>query len=328
MKTMKDFRRAMLFMALCATCLFGAKAANTTNDNNEEDDPYKEFVSPQWGLKCPEGHIRLTEYKKLAETDATASKQYDKLLSTMNKAKAKRQKLMKKQLKKVTTRSINVETKAQKYANRLFKRAKIEMMDLGAYRLPDGAIVIEDDKSEKSYVKTLVQWQEGTDSELGRPANKAPILERDMSPNYSAHNEQTWPVYTDVQTVSWGKYGDQPEVFRGKDCTYVVVYNGGLHYHHWFHPCSDSKLVDPETGTQYMVRQLEHFPLDKYYWVHNVTNQCIKRVFIYPPLPEHVKTVDYIPGKIPADEKLSNSAPYEEYRGLEVKTLPTGKVIY
>ena len=331
MKTMKDFRRAMLFMALCATCLFGAKAANTTNDNNEEDDPYKEFVSPQWGLKCPEGYIRLTEYKRLAETDATASKQYDKLRSTMDKAKAKRQKLMKKQLKKVTTRTINVEAKAQKYANRLFKRAKIEMMDLGAYRLPDGTIVIEDDKSEKSYVKTPVQWQKGTDSEAGRPYNQTPTLERDMSPNYSAHNEQTWPVYTDIQTVSREEYykaDDKPQVFRGKDCTYVVDYNRIYYYHHWFHPRSNSKLVDPETGIQYMVRQLEHFPLDKYFWVHNMTDKFIKMVSIYPPLPEHVKTVDLIPGKIPAEEKLGNASPYEEYHGLEVKTLPTGKVIY
>lgn len=321
----------MLAMLLCATCFATRAMANTTNDDNE-DDPYKEFVSPQWGLKCPDGYIRLTEYKKLAETDATARQQYDKLMKLMDKCKAKRQKLMKKAYKKVTTRHPNVEKKAQKYANRLFKRAKIEMMDLGAYRLPDGTIVIEDDKSEKSYVKTPVEWHKGTASETARPYNQAPTQERDMSPNYSAHNEQTWPVYTDVQTVSEEEYaraGGKPQVFRGENCTYVVSYNGWLHYHHWFHPCSDSKLVDPETGTQYVIRYMEHFPLDKYYWVHNVIRKFIKRVSVYPPLPENVTVVDLIPGKIPADEKLSNSSPYQEYKGLKVQDLrQKGKVIY
>ena len=331
MKATLFFRSAMLAMLLCATCFATRAMANTTNDDNE-DDPYKEFVSPQWGLKCPDGYIRLTEYKKLAETDATARQQYDKLMKLMDKCKAKRQKLMKKAYKKVTTRHSNVEKKAQKYANRLFKRAKIEMMDLGAYRLPDGTIVIEDDKSEKSYVKTPVEWNKGTASETARPYNQAPTLEREMSPNYSAHNEQTWPVYTDVQTVSEEEYaraGGKPQVFRGENCTYVVSYNGWLHYHHWFHPNSDNKLVDPETGTQYVIRYMEHFPLDKYYWVHNITRKFIKRVSVYPPLPENVTVVDLIPGKIPADEKLSNSSPYQEYKGLKVQDLrQKGKVIY
>ena len=309
-----------------------SSSSEEETSKDEEEDPYKEFVSPQWGLKCPEGYIRMTEYKELAKTDATAREQLDKLTSLMEKYKAKRQKMMKSAYKKITTRHPDVEAKAQEYANRLFKRAKIEMMDLGAYRLPDGTIVIEDDKSEKSYVKLPVEWQKGTDSDEGRPLNHAPILERDKSPNYSAHNEQTWPVYTDVQTVSDEEYfqaDGKPQVFRGEDCTYVVSYNGYLHYHHWFHPNSTNKLVDPETGTQYMVRYMEHFPSDTYYWVHNVTRKFIKRVSVYPPLPENVTVVDLIPGKIPADEKLSNSSPYEEYRGLKVQDLrQKGKVIY
>ena len=119
MKATLFFRSAMLAMLLCATCFATRAMANTTNDDNE-DDPYKEFVSPQWGLKCPEGYIRMTEYKELAKTDATARKQLDKLTSLMNKYKAKRQKMMKSAYKKITTRHPDVEAKAQKYANRLF----------------------------------------------------------------------------------------------------------------------------------------------------------------------------------------------------------------
>ena len=295
---------------------------------DEEEDPYKEFVSPQWGLKCPEGYIRMTEYKELAKTDAIAREQLDKLTSLMDKYKAKRQEMMKSAYKKVTTRHPDVEAKAQKYADRLFERAKIEMLDLGAYRLPDGTIVIEDDKSEQSYVKRPVEWLKGTDTDKGRPLNQAPTLERDKSPNYDAHNEQTWPVYTDVQTVGEEEYKihrGEPQVIRGKNCTYVVEHYGWLHYHHWFYNDSKSKLVDPKTGAQYMVRYAEHFPMDTYFWVHNVTRKYVRMVSVYPPLPEDVTTVDLIPGIKPAEDQLSNSSPYQVYEGLKVQH---GMVVY
>ena len=305
-----------------------SSSSEEETSKDEEEDPYKEFVSPQWGLKCPEGYIRMTEYKELAKTDATARLQLDQLTSLMDKYKAMRQKMMKRAYKKITTRHPDVEAKAQKYADRLFERAKIEMMDLGAYRLPDGTIVIEDDKSEQSYVKRPVEWLQGTDTDKGRPLNQAPTLERDKSPNYDAHNEQTWPVYTDVQTVGEEEYkiqGKVPQVIRGKNCTYVVEHYGWLHYHHWFYNDSKSKLVDPKTGAQYMVRYAEHFPMDTYFWVHNVTRKYVRMVSVYPPLPEDVTTVDLIPGIKPAEEQLSNSSPYRVYEGLKVQQ---GKVVY
>ena len=305
-----------------------SSSSEKETSKDEEEDPYKEFVSPQWGLKCPEGYIRMTEYKELAKTDATARQQLDQLTSLIDKYKAKRQKMIKRAYKKITTRHPDVEAKAQKYADRLFERAKIEMLDLGAYRLPDGTIVIEDDKSEQSYVKRPVEWLKGTDTDKGRPLNQAPTLERDKSPNYDAHNEQTWPVYTDVQTVREEEYKrdmGKPQVIRGKNCTYVVYHYGWLHYHHWFYNNSNDKLVDPKTGDQYMIRYDEHFPMDTYFWVHNVTRKYVRMVSVYPPLPEDVTTVDLIPGIKPAEEQLSNSSPYRVYEGLKVQQ---GKVVY
>ena len=115
MKTKQSYRSAMWIMLLCTTFFANhAMAQNTNNNNTEEEDPYKEFVSPQWGLKCPEGYIRMTEYKELAKTDATAREQLDKLTSLMDKYKAKRQKMMKSAYKKITTRHPDVEAKAQK----------------------------------------------------------------------------------------------------------------------------------------------------------------------------------------------------------------------
>lgn len=67
MKTNYFFKKMVWAMAIAATC-FVCEA------NAQNDDPYKEFVSPQWGLKCPEGHTRLTEYRAEAEKQSKSEK--------------------------------------------------------------------------------------------------------------------------------------------------------------------------------------------------------------------------------------------------------------
>ena len=89
MKTNYFFKKMVWAMAITATC-FVCEA------NAQNDDPYKEFVSPQWGLKCPEGHTRLTEYRAEAENNPKAKKQYNKLMKRISKAQAKREKVLKK----------------------------------------------------------------------------------------------------------------------------------------------------------------------------------------------------------------------------------------
>lgn len=313
MKTKRFMKNMAWALTLAATCLF-------TEVKAQNDDPYKEFVSPQWGLKCPEGYIRLTEYKALAETDAVAKKQYDKLMKCIDKSKNKRQKTLKKAFKKEKPRFVEAEAKAMKKAAKYFKRAGIEMLDLGAYRLPDGTIVIEDDKH--TLTPQPVTYQSIAKS-------KAPIMERDKSPNYDAHNEQTWPIYTDVETVSAKYIEHKPEVYRGENCTYLVTYNLIGFDYHWFHPSSRSALVDPETGDRYMVRYMEHFALDTYHWIHGQLGKVMRRIAVYPPLPEHIKKIDYSSGEIPAADRLSNVAPHREYHDLEVKeTMPSNQTIY
>ena len=294
------------------------KAVNVTT--NEDDDPYKEFVSPQWGLKCPEGYIRLTEFKAQAQSSTTAKMYYDQLMKCISKAKAKRQKMLGKAYRKKQARFVEVEAKAMKEAAKYFKRAGIEMLDLGAYRLPDGTIVIEDDKH--TLTPQPVTYQAIAKS-------KAPIMERDKSPNYDAHNEQTWPIYTGVETVSTKYIDHKPEIYRGENCTYVVTYNLIGFDYHWFHPNSRSALVDTETGDRYMVRYMEHYALDTYHWIHGQQGQVMRRVAVYPPLPEHIKKIDLVPGEIPAAERLGNVAPHREYNNLEVKAeMPFSNTIY
>ena len=288
-------------------------------DYNEK----KDFISPQWGLELPEGYVRLTDYKKLAETDATAKAQYNQLMSCFRNAQALRKEALTNAYKEKHPRYVSVEEATMAGIKKLFRNAGIEMMEKGAYRLPDGTIVMEDD--QHNLVPQSVDYQRGTTDRDPRLCNKAPRMERDKSPNYSPFNEQTWPVYTNVQTVPTNEYTPEPQVFRGKDCTYVVEHFHIVYNFHWFYNSPSSKLVDTKTNDQYVKRYTEHFHSNNYVWIHGMEGKVIRLIVVFPPLPKNVTAVDYIPGRIPADERLSNALPYKEYKKLKVQELDESK---
>ena len=286
----------------------------------EEDDPYKEFVSPQWGFKCPEGYIRLTEYEELTKTDKNAAKQYTLLVNTMQTAKQLRNKEFENAFKKSKIALYSaVDANINKAIEKLFQNAGIKMLEKGAYRLPDGTIVIEDDKH--TMIPQFITYQNNAQSQ-------APTMLRDKSPNYSAFNEQTWPIYTDFETISDYEYYDEgrriPEVYRGDGCTYVLLFNDINFYDHWFYTSSETALVSKKgtKTTHFYISSAEHLPLDTYYWIHNQVGKKICRVQVFPPLPENVRKVDYVYGGIPQEIRLSNAGPTERYKNLEVKPMP------
>jgi len=288
-------------------------------DYNEK----KDFISPQWGLELPEGYVRLTDYKKLAETDATAKAQYNQLMSCFRNAQALRKEALTNAYKEKHPRYVSVEEATMAGIKKLFRNAGIEMLEKGAYRLPDGTIVMEDD--QHNLVPQSVDYQQGTTDRDPRLCNKAPRMERDKSPNYSPFNEQTWPVYTNVQTVPTNEYTPEPQVFRGKNCTYVVEHFHIVYNFHWFYISPSSKLVDTKTNDQYVKRYTEHFHSNNYVWIHGMEGKVIRLIVVFPPLPKNVTAVDYIPGRIPADERLSNASPYKEYKKLKVQELDESK---
>ena len=286
----------------------------------EEDDPYKEFVSPQWGFKCPEGYIRLTEYEELTKTDKNAAKQYTLLVNTMQAAKQLRNKELENafQKSKIALYS-DIDANINKAIEKLFQNAGIKMLEKGAYRLPDGTIVIEDDKH--TMIPQFITYQNNAQSQ-------APTMLRDKSPNYSAFNEQTWPIYTDFETISDYEYYDEgrriPEVYRGDGCTYVLLFNDISFYDHWFYTSSETALVSKKgtKTTHFYISSAEHLPLDTYCWIHNQVGKKICRVQVFPPLPENVRKVDYVYGGIPQEIRLSNAGLRERHNNLEVKPMP------
>ena len=286
----------------------------------EEDDPYKEFVSPQWGFKCPEGYIRLTEYEELTKTDKNAAKQYTLLINTMQAAKQLRNKEFENAFKKSKIALYSaVDANINKAIEKLFQNAGIKMLEKGAYRLPDGTIVIEDDKH--TMIPQFITYQNNAQSQ-------APTMLRDKSPNYSAFNEQTWPIYTDFETISDYEYYDEnrrkPEVYRGDGCTYVLLFNDINFYDHWFYTSSETALVSKKgtKTTHFYISSAEHLPLDTYYWIHNQVGKKVCRVQVFPPLPENVRKVDYVYGGIPQKIRLSNAGPIKSLKNLEVKPMP------
>jgi hypothetical protein len=286
----------------------------------EEDDPYKEFVSPQWGFKCPEGYIRLTEYEELTKTDKNAAKQYTLLVNTMQAAKQLRNKEFENAFEKSKIALYSdIDANINKAIEKLFQNAGIKMLEKGAYRLPDGTIVIEDDKH--TMIPQFITYQNNAQSQ-------APTMLRDKSPNYSAFNEQTWPIYTDFETISDYEYYDEgrriPEVYRGDGCTYVLLFNDISFYDHWFYTSSETALVSKKgtKTTHFYISSAEHLPLDTYYWIHNQVGKKVCRVQVFPPLPENVRKVDYVYGSIPQEIRLSNAGPIKSFKNLEVKPMP------
>ena len=298
------------------------------DEYNADPDEYKHFVSPQWGFESPEGYIRLTDYAKLAKEYSEIAKNYNLLMDCKRQASKLRADYLAKDWSK--QKYADVENRIAKDVEALFKRAGIEMLEKGAYRLPDGAIVIEDDRHTMN--PQSITYQKNAHI-------VAPTMLRDKSPNYSAFNEQTWPIYTNLKTIDIvdiiktkskrvqkkGRINvnmiEEPTVYSNKNCTYVVIPNAVAFYDHWFYNSSNSALVDRKTGEKYLVSYAEHMPLDTYYWVHDQSGKIVLRVFVFPPLPENVKKVDYVSGGIPQEIRLGNAGHTSHYKKLKVNRL-------
>ena len=80
--------------------------------------------------------------------------------------------------------------------------------------------------------------------------------------------------------------------------------------------------LDSRTGDQYMMRRLEHFPTDTFFWVDGVDGNYVRFVLVFPPLPESVKTVDFFAPSGPSRRYFSGEA--KSKRKLSVKKLRRG----
>ncbi len=137
-----------------------------------------------------------------------------------------------------------------------------------------------------------------------RPENKQPQLERPAWPAYDLHNDRSFAAFSDIQTAPDGEghFVEMVEgasqngrftLYRCREATYVaydrkIPWGQDWFFYRWM---EGSKIIDADTGDQYMIRCLEHFPLNQCFWIYGQSGQTIRIVAVYPPLPLSVKHI-------------------------------------
>lgn len=174
-----------------------------------------------------------------------------------------------------------------------------------------------------------------------RPDNPAPQLRQPAPTSYKLHNSGTFPHYTNVNGVNHSDgltlmFGGRYQLYRTKKATYVTV----DYRHTWpdsafYRFAGKSAIIDSKTGDRYMLRRVEHFPTDTCFWVHYSDEWKYDRfVFVFPPLPAKVKTVDFFVPDLPSRKlmdgtgKLEQNIKVDELRPKPAMEKKRGRTIY
>ena len=98
-----------------------------------------------------------------------------------------------------------------------------------------------------------------------------------------------------------------------------------------------SMIIDADTGDQYMLREVEHFPIDQCFWIHGQPGETIRFVLVYPPLPLSVKRIEFYEapaeshGWLGGDARRTTTITLEELRpnhqDSQVDTTKQGRII-
>lgn len=137
-----------------------------------------------------------------------------------------------------------------------------------------------------------------------RPVNKQPVLERPAWPNYNLHDDRSFAAFSHVQTApkgegvyltkeNGGMTSGMYTLYRCKDATYLCYDWTVPDYQDWWfwRMTSGSAIIDADTGDRYLIQSHEHFPLDQCFWIYGQSNETIRLVSVYPPLPPSVKHI-------------------------------------
>lgn len=142
-----------------------------------------------------------------------------------------------------------------------------------------------------------------------RPYNEKPIMERPAWPNYDIDNQNSFAVFSRIMPVKEFNLGHQITIigqskpnerytlYRCKEATYITV--DYLVPQDWYFFCwyEGSCIIDCDTGDEYMLRELEHLPLNQCFWVHGMAGKWARFVEVYPPLPASVRRIQlFSPG--------------------------------
>ena len=177
-----------------------------------------------------------------------------------------------------------------------------------------------------------------------RPMNQAPKLERPAWPDYDVQNENSFAVFSNIMEVGpssdWGKNmgkeGAKWTLYRCEDATYVTFDWKVPDYQDWwfFRFTTGSAIIDADTGDQYLLRELEYFPMDQCFWVHGQSGRTIRFVLVFAPLPLSVEHVQIFEASAPnrkwmdGDAERSRVFDIDELRPQAKSVEKQGRVIY
>ena len=147
-----------------------------------------------------------------------------------------------------------------------------------------------------------------------RPENKQPVLERPAWPNYDVHNDRSFAAFSHVQTAPSSHDGtclkmtdgslstSRITLYRCKEATYVCYdWTVPTHQDWWFfRATAGSSIIDVDTGDRYLIRQLEHFPMNQCFWIYGQAGETIRLIDVYPPLPPSVKHIQIYEASAPS----------------------------
>jgi hypothetical protein len=138
-----------------------------------------------------------------------------------------------------------------------------------------------------------------------RPENKQPVLERPAWPNYDLHDDRSFAAFSHIQTAPEGqrmRYLEREDggfmhgsftLYRCMDATYLCYDWKVPASQDWFfwRFTTGSAIIDADTGDRYLLKRLEHFPMDQCFWIYGQATETIRLVQVYPPLPLSVKRI-------------------------------------
>lgn len=158
--------------------------------------------------------------------------------------------------------------------------------------------------------EALARPQQKDEAYDERPSNHAPTVVRAAASAYDVNNEDTYAVYTNIQSYTEEERGEYVfmernkglvhyslySLYRCKDATYLA-FDDCVRDKALFRFNTGTMIIDVDTGQEYPLRKVEHFPTDQCFWVKGnqpEDSEQVDRVrFIleFPPLDQSVTRI-------------------------------------
>ena len=135
---------------------------------------------------------------------------------------------------------------------------------------------------------------------MQRPVNIKPTMERPAWPNYDIDNQNSFAIFSDMCTLDSRDIQNKflwenayITLYRCNDATYVAFDYLIPQECLFFCFYDNLQIIDADTGDSYLLREVEHFPLNQCFWIHGMTGKYVRFVKVFPPLSDSVRRIQF-----------------------------------